>query len=114
MIDAGEVAFDVSVDDINAVTPAAPWRGAGSPRSGDGGVRPLASATGVAVGDEVALEERLHHPHQGVVHDAVGEGRRGDVAALGVLDREDARTARLPRSPDEMLMNVDEPLFPVR
>jgi hypothetical protein len=46
-------------------------------------MRALADAVGVAVVDEVALEDRLDRAAQGVVDDAVAEWRRRNDAPLG-------------------------------
>ncbi|MEF8731816.1 MAG: hypothetical protein V5B40_07865 [Candidatus Accumulibacter meliphilus] len=51
-------------------------------------VRSLAAAIGVAVGDELRLEQRLDHPAQGVMDDAVAKRRGTDLAALRLVDDE--------------------------
>ena len=51
-------------------------------------VRTLANSIGVAVGDEQALESRLDDIAQGVVHHAVSERRRADLAPLRLVDEE--------------------------
>ena len=54
--------------------------------AGDRTVRALPLPIGVAVEDESALEDRLAHRTEGVVDDAVAEGRRRNHAMFGVED----------------------------
>ena len=79
MVDGGEVAVDVAAQDM-AETVAEPLV------AGDGPVRALAGAVGVAVVDEAALEEGLGDRAEGVVDHPVAERRGGDDAVLGVED----------------------------
>ena len=62
--------------------------------------RPMGSflpATGVGVGDEAALEERLEQRDQRVMHDAITEGRRANQPRLRVADPEGAARFGTPR-----------------
>ena len=79
MVDGREVAVDVAAQDV-AEAVAEPLV------AGDGPMRALAGAVGVAVVDETALEERLAHGAQRVVDHSVAERRGGDDAVLGVED----------------------------
>jgi len=51
-------------------------------------VRALADTVGVAVGDELRVEQRLDHIAERVVHHAVAEWCRADLAPLGLVDEE--------------------------
>ena len=93
MIDRREVLADVGAQDV-AMTSRELLQ------TVDGAVRALADPVGVAVRDEHPLEARLDDGAQGVVHDAVPELRRADLAALGLVDEEVGVGARAyaPRS----------------
>ena len=87
MVDGREVAVDAAAQDV-AEAVAEPLV------AGDGPVRTLAGAVGVAVVDEAALEQRLAHRAEGVVDHPVAEGGGGDDAVLGVEDFDGLVAAR--------------------
>jgi hypothetical protein len=81
VVDRGEM-----LDDIGAQHVAIALRELLQPV--DGPVRALAGTIGVAVRDEQALEARLDHAAQGVVHHPVAKRRGTDLAPLRFVDEE--------------------------
>src|SRR5689334_3095530 len=94
-MDAGEEVADVELQ----VEPSALARVhlAHEPaKAGDGCVRTLADAIGEAVVDEAGLEDLLERLDDQVMHHAIGEGRRVDLAGLGLAGDEASGRARMP------------------
>ena len=62
--------------------------------TGDGPMRALSRAVGVAVMDEAPLEKRFRNGAEGMMNDPVPEGSGGDHPVLGVDDFEGLAAAR--------------------
>src|SRR5690606_31225485 len=80
----------------------------------DGGVRALAGTVAEAVVDEARLVDLLEVRHEPVVHDAIGEVRRVDLARLGPSRDEAGAAARLPCAGVEPLLELEQMVDPAR
>ena len=70
----------------------------------------LALAAGVGVVNESPLEAVLDAINQGVMDDAIREGRRLDLAHFGLQHRELLSSAWPPGFPDQVIMKLQQTL----
>ena len=77
-------------------------------------VRALAAAVGEAVVHEGGLEDRLELRHQPVVHHAIGEVRRVDLARLRPGGNEAGRRPGRPGAGAELGLQLQQPVDPLR
>lgn len=102
-VDAGEIFSEVGLEEVRVSAPPK-LRLHGD----DTGVRSFARSTGVGVGQECGVEDRVDYRAERMVHDPVGEGWRADDAGLWLKDGEHAQWARLPSAVEELLADAEE------
>ena len=111
VLDAGEILADVRLHHVDAVAPV-PLRHAQEVlHAHDGALGAFAFAAGVAVGNEAALEVRLHDLHQRMMNDAILEWRSLNQAQLRLAYHELALRAGLPSLPEHVILDVEEVFF---
>ncbi|TDQ40946.1 hypothetical protein DFR43_11431 [Tepidicella xavieri] len=107
VVDAGEVALDIDLDDIRP-RPRAHRAAQKRLRATHGSVRAFAAPACVAVVDEAALEQWLDNAHDGVVNDAVWKRRRGDFTPLRVAHPKTPCLSGLPCAAQQVFVDVDQ------
>ena len=106
MVNRGEELLDIARQDV---TIAAQKMRA----TVEGGVRAFADLVGVAVVDELPLQQRADDVHQRMMRDAITEGRGTDFSPLGVVDGETAVAARRLRSVAQFGLQSDQLAFEI-
>lgn len=89
MVDGSEKLTDVEFEGVNLASVVLAGLTQKNAQALDGGMSPLARATGVAVEDEAAVEQWFYGRNERLMDNAVADGGLVDFASLWVVDGED-------------------------